>query len=181
MSNDEPIEVDGNLHDRHRFDLSALMKKAGDRPDLRALAAEKDEAQSDVRLSIGFRSPTIAPIFTYKRDQGDNVVQGGLSFTLPVFNRGQELQAVGLARSRRIDEQIAATKRAVPVEVRTAYDVYNLQVAAVEELEREALPSLEENEALARRSFEEGEIGLAELLLIRRDALDLRTRNHDRR
>lgn len=175
MSNDEPIKITGDLHDRRRFDLSTLMEKAGDRPDLRALSAEREEAQADVRLGNGFRSPTIAPVFTYKRDQGDNVVQGGLTFTIPAFNRGQELQAVGLARTHRIDQEIAATKRAVSVEVRTAYDVYNLEVAAVEELERDALPSLEENETLARRSFEEGEIGLAELLLIRRDGFDLRT------
>ena len=69
--------------------------------------SRKEEAQADVRLGNGFRSPTIAPAFTYKRDQGDNVVQGGLSFTLPVFNRGQELQAVGLARTRRLDREIA--------------------------------------------------------------------------
>ena len=85
------------------------------------------------------------------------------------------MQAVGLARTRRLDLEIAAAKRAVSVEVRTAYDVYNFDVAAVEELERNAISSLEENENLARRSFEEGEIGLAELLLIRRETLDLRT------
>jgi cobalt-zinc-cadmium efflux system outer membrane protein len=175
MSSDEQIEVAGNLRDRRRYDLASLMEKAGDRPDLRALEAERKEAQADVRVGNGYRSPTVAPALTYKRDQGDNVIQGGVSFTLPVFNRGQELQAVGLARTRRIDQEIMATERAVSVEVRTAYEVYNLQVAAVEELEREALPGLEENETLARKSFEEGEIGLAELLLIRRDALDLRT------
>ena len=175
MAGDEPAEVIGDLRDRRRFDLSSLMERAGDRPDLRALVAEREEAQAEVRLGNGFRSPAIAPAFIYKRDQGDNVVQGGLSFTLPVFNRGQELQAVGLARTRRLDLEIAATKRAVSVEVRTAYDVYNFDVAAVEELERDAIPSLEENETLARRSFEEGEIGLAELLLIRRETFDLRT------
>ena len=175
MTGDEPAEVTGDLHDRRRFDLASLMERTGDRPDLRALAAERQEAQAEVRLGNGFRSPTIAPAATYKRDQGDNVVQGGLSFTLPVFNRGQELQAVGLARTRRLDQEIAATKLAVSVEVRTAYDVYNFDVAAVEELERDAIPSLEENETLARRSLEEGEIGLAELLLVRRETFDLRT------
>jgi outer membrane protein, heavy metal efflux system len=55
-----------------------------------------------------------------------------------------------------------------------------MQVAAVEELERDALPSLSDNETLARRSFEEGEIGLAELLLIRREAFELRTVYSDR-
>jgi outer membrane protein, heavy metal efflux system len=175
MSGDEPLEISGDLHDRQRFDLSNLMAKTGDRPDLRALAAEKAEANADVRLGKSFRWPTIAPAFSYKRDQGDNVIQGGLRVTLPIFNRGQELQAVGQARTKRLDRELEATKRAVSVEVRTAFDVYNLQVAAVEELELDALPSLEENETLARRSFEEGEIGLAELLLIRREGFDLRT------
>ncbi len=180
MNADEPLDVTGDLHDRKRFDLSDLVAKAGDRPELRALAAERSEAQADIQLGKGFRWPTVAPAFSYKRDQGDRVIQGGLSFTLPVFNKGQELQAVGQARTRRIDRELDASKRAVSVEVRTAYDVYNLQTAAVQELERDALPSLMENETLARRSFEEGEIGLAELLLVRRDAFELRTVYTDR-
>lgn len=174
MNSDEALDLSGDLHDRKSFELTALMQKAADRPELRALAAEKAEAQADVRLGSAARWPTIAPAFSYKRDQGDRVVQGGVSFTLPLFNRGQELQAVGQARTRRIERELEATRRAVSVEIRTAFDVYNLQVADVEELERDALPSLEENETLARRSFEEGEIGLAELLLVRRDSYDLR-------
>jgi outer membrane protein, heavy metal efflux system len=176
----ELLEIKGDLHDRKQFELPALLAKAGDRPDLRALAAEKAEAEADVRLGTAFRWPIITPAFSFKRDQGDKVVQGGLTFTLPIFNRGQELQAVGRARTHRLDRELEATKRAVPVEIQTAYDVYSLQVAAVEELERAALPSLSENETLARRSFEEGEIGLAELLLIRRDAFELRSVYTDR-
>jgi cobalt-zinc-cadmium efflux system outer membrane protein len=180
MRVDEPLGIAGNLQDRKRFDVSTLIAEAGDRPDLRALAAEKSEAQADIRLGRGFQWPIVAPAFSYKRDQGDRIMQGGLSFTLPIFNRGQELQAVGQARMRRLDRELAATKSAVSIEVQTAHDVYNLQVAAVEELERDALPSLAENETLARRSFEEGEIGLAELLLIRRDAFELRSVYTDR-
>lgn len=171
---EEPLDIAGDLRDRRRFDLSTLTALCSERPDLRALAAERDEAQAEVQLGNAFRWPTVAPSFNYKRDQGDRIVQGGLSFTLPLFNRGQELQAVGQARTRRLERELEASKRAVWVEVQTAYDVYNLQVSAVEELERDALPSLEENETLARRSFEEGEIGLAELLLIRREALETR-------
>jgi cobalt-zinc-cadmium efflux system outer membrane protein len=175
MTAEETLEITGDLHNRQRFELSSLVAKAGDRPDLRALQAEQAEARADVQLGKALRWPTVAPAFIFKRDQGDLVLQGGLSFTVPLFNRGQELQAVGQARSNRVANELAATNRAISVEVRTAYDVYNLQVAAVEELEREALPSLEENETLGRRSFEEGEIGLAELLLIRRESFELRS------
>ncbi len=175
MTAEEPLDIAGDFRERRHFDLATLTVQAAERPDLRALVAERTEAQADVRLGNGFRWPTIAPVFSSKRDQGDRVVQGGVNFTLPVFNRGQELQAVGQARALRLERELEASTRAVSVEVRTAYDVYNLQVSAVEELEREALPSLEENETLARRSFEEGEIGLAELLLIRREGFETRT------
>lgn len=180
MSGDEPLDITGDLRDRKRFELSTLLAKAGHRPDLQAVVAERSEADADVRLGNGFRWPTVAPAFTYKRDQGDRVVQGGITFTLPIFNHGQELQAVGQARARRVDRELDATTRAALTEVRTAYEVYNLQVGAVEELENDALPSLAENETLGRRSFEEGEIGLAELLLIRRDAFELRNVYTDR-
>ena len=175
MTSEEPLEVTGDLRDRSRFELSSLMARATDRADLHALAAERNEAVADVRLGKGFQWPTVAPFFSFKRDQGDRVVQGGISLSLPLFNRGQELRAVGQARASRLERELAANKRAVSVEVQTAYDAYNLQLAAVEELERDALPSLEENETLARRSFEEGEIGLAELLLIRREGFELRS------
>ena len=175
MTADEPFTLVGNLKDRRRYQLDSLLARAGDRPELQALAAEIREAQAQVKLGEGFRWPTVAPAVSFKRDQGDRVVQGGISVTLPLFNRGQELQAVGAARTSRLQRELDASRRAMTTEIRTAYDVYATQVTAVEELERDALPGLEENETLARRSFEEGEIGLAELLLIRRETFETKT------
>ena len=48
------------------------------------------------------------------------------------------------------------------------------QQRAVEELESTALPSLDDNESLAQKSFEAGEIDLGELLLLRREILETR-------
>jgi hypothetical protein len=42
-------------------------------------------------------------------------------------------------------------------------------------LENEAIPVLDENETLTARSFEVGQIGLPELLLIRREILETRS------
>ena len=175
MTADEPFTIVGDLKDRRRYQLDSLVARAGDRPELQALAAEIREAQAQVKLGEGFRWPTVAPAVSFKRDQGDRVVQGGISFTLPLFNRGQELQAVGAARTSRLQRELDASRRAVTTEIHTAYEVYATQVTAIEELESDALPGLEENETLARRSFEEGEIGLPELLLIRREAFETRT------
>jgi cobalt-zinc-cadmium efflux system outer membrane protein len=174
MSAAEPLAIAGDLRDRRRYDMESLAARSPDRPDLKALAAEIREAESEVRLGKGFAFPNAGVGFTYKRDQGDRVLQGAFTFTLPVFNRGQEIQAEGGARAHRLRQELQALQRAVDVEIRTAFDVYRMQVAAAEELERNALPSLEENDTLSQRSFEEGEIGLAELLLVRRETFETR-------
>lgn len=174
MTSGEPLTIMGDLRDRKRYELESLLARAPQRADLRVLTAEIREAEAQTRLGKGMASPTVAPGFTFKRDSGDNVYQGGLTFTLPVFNHGQELRAVGVARAARLTRELEASTSAVAVEVRTAFEVYRSHVAAAEELEQNALPSIEENEKLARRSFEEGEIGLAELLLIRRESFETR-------
>jgi outer membrane protein, heavy metal efflux system len=174
MNATEPLLIVGDLRDRSRYDLESLAARAPDRPDLKALAAEIREAESEVRLGKGFAFPNAGLGFTYKHDQGDRVLQGAFTFTLPVFNRGQEIQAAGAARAHRLRQEQQALQRTIDVEVRTAFDVYRMQVAAVEELERNALPSLEENDTLSQRSFEEGEIGLAEMLLVRRETFETR-------
>jgi cobalt-zinc-cadmium efflux system outer membrane protein len=59
-------------------------------------------------------------------------------------------------------------------EVTTALDIYERKIQAAEELARNAVQSLDENETLARRSYEEGEINVLDLLLIRRDMFETR-------
>lgn len=180
MQPDEPIAIRGDLRARRSYDKEQLFAQAKDRPDIRGLEAEIREAEADIRLGEGFRRPDIGVTSRYQREEGANVFQGGLKITLPVFSHGQELRAVGTARAGRVRGELEALLRAIYVEVKAAFDAYLENVAAVEELEKNALPSLDENEALARRSYEEGEIGLVELLLIRRETLEIRLAYVDR-
>jgi cobalt-zinc-cadmium efflux system outer membrane protein len=46
---------------------------------------------------------------------------------------------------------------------------------------RDALPAVIDNESLAQRSYDAGEMSLMDMLLIRRDALDTRTAVIERR
>jgi cobalt-zinc-cadmium efflux system outer membrane protein len=171
----ESIAVEGDLRDQGTYEQDALLTKAlNERPDFRALQAELREAEADVRLGEGFKWPDFGLTTRYKRDTGDNVYQGGLKITLPVFSRGQELRATGSAQASRVRLEMDAMRNAVQHEVAAAYDTYQSRVEASRELERGALPSLADNENLAKRSYEEGEIGIAEFLLIRRDSLETR-------
>jgi outer membrane protein, heavy metal efflux system len=171
---DEKFIIAGNLKDLAAYDLDALMRTADDRPDVRVLESELQQALSDTRLGNTFKSPDIGAIARYQRDQGDNIAQIGLRVTLPIFSRGQELIATGNARAVRLRAELEASKVAIHTEIKSALEVYTNRVAAAQELERRALPGLDENETLTQRSYAEGELGLAELLLIRRESLETR-------
>ena len=98
----EPLAVTGDLGARPTFDLRALLARADDRPELRVLAAEVLEAEAEVRLGQGYTWPDLGFGLRYEREEGADVVLGGVSVVLPVFERGQGLRAEAGARTRRL-------------------------------------------------------------------------------
>ena len=176
---DEDISVQGELTRGSDVDLSALLAAAGQRPQLRALEAAVQEAEAEVRLGRSFGKPEYGVGVRYAREEGDQIVLGGLTLTLPVFSRGQELSAAGAARAARLRAELDAVRARVKLEVRSAFEAYSRRLAAVRVLETEAIPGLDENETLTARSFEVGQIGLPELLLIRREIFDTRSQYLD--
>lgn len=177
---EEPLQVVGDLRDRRRFEPHTLLAQAPQRADVRALGSEVREAEAERDLGTAFAWPEVGVGINYEQEEGAHVLLGGLTLTLPLFSRGQELRATGAARKRRLTLELEATRRAVSVEVRTALDAYAKRVEAVEALEREAVPLLQENEALARRSYEAGQLSLADWLLIRREVVETRVNYLDR-
>jgi outer membrane protein TolC len=97
-----------------------------------------------------------------------------VKITLPVFAKGQELQATGNARAARLRTDLEALRRTARSEVKTAFTIQQFRKETVDELEKTALPGLEENDELAKRSYEEGELGLTELIFLRRENLETR-------
>ena len=181
MTSTEPLLISGETPWKQDFPVESLVAQALDRPDLRAIAAELSQAEAEIRLGRGYSWPDLTAGVRYQREEGDKITKGGLSLTLPLFNRGQELRAVGAARATRLRRELEASRRAIEVEVKAAVDGYRRRRAAAEDLERDAIAKLDENEQLARRSFEEGQISLVELLLIRKDNLEMRNLYIDRK
>jgi cobalt-zinc-cadmium efflux system outer membrane protein len=180
MQEAEPVAVRGDLHDARRFELPELLARAGQRADLRALEAELRAAEAGLRLARAEAWPELGVGARYEREERADVVLGEVALTLPVFERGQGLRAESSARIRRLRLELDAARRAAGVEVETAFAVYTQRASAARELEAGALPLLDENEALARRSYEVGQIGLAELLFVRREVLDTRREHLER-
>jgi len=173
------VTVRGDLRARRAATLEELLARAAGRPDLRALAAGAREAGAQARLGEAQGWPDVGLGVRYAREEAADIVLGTLSFTLPLFEHGQGARAEGRARAARLSYAIEAGRARVVLEVRTAFDVQRQKWSAVDELEREALPLLDENETLARRGYQTGQIGLGELLLVRRETLEIRNHHLD--
>lgn len=171
---EQQLQLRGELRGSRRYDLADLLARATDRPDIRALESQLEAAKAEFRLGRALAWPEFGLGGRYEREEGNSIVLGAVRFTLPLFDRGQGARAVAGARARRLELELDAARRAVLTEVRTAFEVYDQQRVAVEELEQNALRVLEENESLSRESYEAGQISLAELLIVRREILDTR-------
>ncbi|HSK81401.1 MAG TPA: TolC family protein [Thermoanaerobaculia bacterium] len=170
----ETLEIRGSLTPGPPVELTALLAGIGERPDLRALAAELREAEAEVLLGRALARPGLGVRGGVGREEGAEIVTAGVVVSLPVHNRGQETIAVGEARAAALRQALAAARGAADAEVRGRYAALTGRLAAVRELEETALPALTDNESLALKSFEAGEIDLGELLLIRREILETR-------
>jgi cobalt-zinc-cadmium efflux system outer membrane protein len=168
------VGLDGTLSRPAEADLAAALQSASQRPELRALAAAIQEAEADVRVGLSFAKPEYGVGVQYSREEGDQIVLGGMTVIVPAFSRGQEERAIGSARAARLRAELDAARIRVQAEVHAAFDAFNRRLAALQVLEADAITGLDENEQLTTRSFDVGQIGLLELLLIRREILDTR-------
>lgn len=175
----EDVAVAGSLARPEDVDLSTALQTVAQRPELRALEAEIAEADADMRVGQSFAKPQYGVGVSYSREEGDQIVLGGMTVTLPMFSKGQGQRAVGAARASRLRAELTAAQARVQQEVRSAFDAYNRRLAAVRVLESDAIAGMDENEQLTTRSFEVGQLGLPELLLIRREIIDTRSQYLD--
>lgn len=170
----DPVSVSGPLTAPGPPDRAALLQAVAERPELHALEAAIRDADADVALGRTFSKPAYGMGLRYQREEGNHMVLGGVTISLPVFSSGQELRATGSARATRLRAELEAARTRVRVELQTALAAYEHRAGAVQALERDALPGLDENDSLTMRSFEVGQIGLPDVLVIRREILDTR-------
>jgi cobalt-zinc-cadmium efflux system outer membrane protein len=168
------VDVTGELRDVLASQGGQLRLTLAQRPEFIALAAERREAEAEIRLGEAQRRLRLGASASYEREEGDQIVLGGLTLTFPAFNSGQELRLAGAARARRVDLELEAARRGFEARFEAAAAALAQELSAVEALEQDALPQMEENEGLARRSYEAGQISLADWLVLRRELLETR-------
>ncbi|MGK2859546.1 MAG: TolC family protein, partial [Thermoanaerobaculia bacterium] len=174
LGSDQPVVVAGSLRDVPPLETADLLAGAAHRPDVRILDAEIAAAGAERRLAESLRWPDFGLRAGYEEEEGQRIVTGGIGITLPLFDRGVADRAIASARLERLRIERDALVRAIEAEVRGALAALELRRASAADYADQVMPLTEENEALALESYEVGQIGLAELLLVRRDALDAR-------
>lgn len=175
----DDVEVDGALALAGDRTLAPALESARQRPEVRSITAALEEAQADLRLGSTLTKADYGLGLRYSREEGDHIILGGLTVTMPFFASGQGQRALASARIDSLRAQAAALQQRLRLEVTTSLEVYQRRVAALRALEAAAIPGLDENEQLTTRSFEVGQIGLTELLLLRREILDTRSQYLD--
>jgi cobalt-zinc-cadmium efflux system outer membrane protein len=175
----EEISVRGELDRPAALELPGLLATARSRPDLIALEARIAQAEADARAGGTQGRPGFDVGLRYKQEAEDDIMMGLMTVSLPVFDRGQGTIAEANARAARLRLERDALRRAVETEVTAAFAAWQQRLQAAE-LIGQILPRVSETDALAGKSYEAGQIGLVEMLVLRRDAVETRVLHADR-
>ena len=154
--------------------LESRLSIIATRPDLQSLEAGMREAGAEARLGQSFRRPDYGVGARYAREEGDHIVMGTFSVALPFAVRGQDVSVTSLGRMARLRASLEARTRQARIDVTTAYAAYERRASALRLLDREVVSGLDDTLALATRSFDVGQIGIADVLVMRREVIEAR-------
>jgi outer membrane protein, heavy metal efflux system len=177
LPTDSMPEVDGLLDPSStQYTLDDLLSSAVNRPLLRAFDLREKAASSRLDLERATVYPDITLGLSSARegpaDSQDRVTGLSVSLPLPLFRRNGT--GIGRATTELTQTQIEnqAAKRNTSAQVFALWARKENLKARVQRLTESVLSSLEDNQHLSSVSFQAGEIGLLQLLLVNRQVLD---------
>lgn len=176
---DDTITLAGDLKPA-TLTLDALRAGVPVRADVRAIEAEARVAKAEGSLANANGRPDLGVWFGYQLDEGDTILLGGLSFTLPLWNRAQGDKAAARAKLRRAELERAAVVTSASRQIVDAFEAYTRAREAVDVFERDVLPTLTDSETLLERSVQAGQITVNEYLVARQEILSGRSEHLQR-
>ena len=169
----------GNLTpDAIGFSLNELLDSLDVQPRLLALASREKSANARYRLERASRSPDVTVGLNVGREGSQSARERltvmSVSVPLPLFKRNAA--AIGQASSDVTQAQIEreSAQRDVRANVVSLWSKLNSQNQRARRLQGVVLPALTENLSLSVKSRQAGQIGLLELIVVNRQALDAR-------
>ena len=158
------------------YGLDQLLASAQALPKQRALAAREDAARARVGVERASRYPDLTVGLNVGRegpaDGRERVTTLTLSVPLPLFKRNDA--AIGQAMSDATQAEIerAAATRDGQAQVRRLWSRLESQRERVVRLQRAMVAASADNQQLAAKSRQAGQIGLLDQLLVNRQVLD---------
>ena len=158
------------------YDLNGLLANARALPKLKALEAKENVARARLALERASRYPDLTLGVVLGREgpntARDQVTSFTLSLPLPVFKRNQAGIGQALSDTDTAEIERAAAVREQDTLIQRLWSRLTSQGERVKRLQSNLLPASADNQQLAVKSRQAGQIGLLEQLVINRQALD---------
>lgn len=161
--------------------LATLIEKAlASRQDYRATRLSVTRFEAEGAAANLLRVPTPTLTGGLKRSEVNGAASSGYQFsvdvTVPIFNRGTTGVALAGAQRARAEADAEASRILISAEVTAALRVLQLQHDRATRYRDSAANVAEPLARIGRVAYEEGEVGILELLDAERQALDARLR-----
>ncbi len=170
-------ELQGDLYDSLEAPaLEELLERAREHPELLAAAAKLDESRARLRLAEVERVPDVEVGFAYHRFEATDTDAFDVGFGIPLPFFSQNRGAIAEARANLEAARAEARSRRASIETRARLIHQRLREAlrAVTIYREELVPRAETVLASAEARYAAGDVSLAELLPVRRDAARLK-------
>lgn len=177
-------EVAGDLQRKVApYSLDELLTSAANRAQIKALEHQRQAAQSRLSLERAAVYPDVTLGLSVGQEGPsgvrENITGLNVSVPLPLFRRNAAGISRAMADLTQTDIEKAATEREAKAQVIALWSRLESLRERVDRLNATILPSLEENQRLATKAFNAGEIGLIDLLVVSRQAIDGRRDGFD--
>jgi cobalt-zinc-cadmium efflux system outer membrane protein len=142
------------------------------RPDIKALEADKGRSDADVILAEAERTPNLTAGLVFRRDTTSMEIGGvegkdtaytigvKLSIPIPVFDKNQAGIQEATAKKNSSESRLTASTRTLEREVETAYATFQNAASVLALYKTDIIPQLDENLKLTQEAYRLGEVGI---------------------
>ena len=174
LSSAETVHAQGELPESASLPpLGELLAAASENhPRLLAARSTVDASQSDSALADAEAWPDLTLGASYSREERDDVVMGGVTIPIPVFNRNQGERVRAKAAARRTAAVARSLQLEIESEIRRSYANYEAATRSLAAFDADVLRSQDENLELIEAMFQAGKIRYVDVILLQREVIE---------
>jgi cobalt-zinc-cadmium efflux system outer membrane protein len=158
------------------YSIDQLLQSARSAPRLRALAAREEAAKARAGVERGARYPDVTVGLNVGRegrsDARERVTTLSISVPLPLFKRNDAAIGRALSDATQAELDRAAAARDAQAQVRRLWSRLQSQRERVHRLQSTVMAASSDNQQLAAKSRQAGQIGLLDQVQVNRQAID---------